>query len=205
MFEIIGKLAANTETSTVANANNDNYLKNQQLILDNKALFMPNGTWVTGEMVDAPRADGFEWGFMALPAIGDGDRYSYTYFEQTWSPKKAANPELADKFMAFLYSDKAAEIFATAGKAEDKGPAVQPIKNASSRLEGENKLFYSIYDNDAAKAVMGAFATTDPVEGVSIADAVFNSINSVVSGDKTLEQWKVGIVDASNKLRGALK
>lgn len=205
VFEIIGKLAANTETSTVANANNDNYLKNQQLILDNKALFMPNGTWVTGEMVDAPRADGFEWGFMALPAIGDGDRYSYTYFEQTWSPKKAANPELADKFMAFLYSDKAAEIFATAGKAEDKGPAVQPIKNASSLLEGENKLFYSIYDNDAAKAVMGAFATTDPVEGVSIADAVFNSINSVVSGDKTLEQWKAGIVDASNKLRGALK
>ncbi len=204
VFEVMAKLASYTEKTTVANANDDNYQKNQQLILDNKALFMPNGTWVTGEMADAPRAEGFQWGFTALPAIGDGDRYSYTFFEQLWSPKKAKNPELADRFMAFLYSDKAAEVFATSGKAEGKGPAVQPIKTASSLLEGENKMFYSIYDS-GAKAAMGAFATTDPVEGVSIADAAFNSFNSVVSGDKTVDQWKAGIIDASNKLRGALK
>ena len=23
---------------------------------------MPNGTWIVGEMADAPRADGFKWG-----------------------------------------------------------------------------------------------------------------------------------------------
>ncbi|MEI3014306.1 MAG: hypothetical protein V8T36_05905 [Ruthenibacterium lactatiformans] len=40
-----------------------------------------------------------------------GDRYRYTFFEQVWSPKEAKNPELADKFIAFLYSDEAAEIF----------------------------------------------------------------------------------------------
>lgn len=67
LFDIVSKLASYTEKTTVANANNESYLKNQQLILDNKALFMPNGTWVVGEMVDVPRADGFAWGFAPSP------------------------------------------------------------------------------------------------------------------------------------------
>ena len=69
VFELIAKLGEYTEATTVANANNDNFTKNQQLILDNKAIFCPNGTWLPGEMADAPRADGFEWGFMAIPAV----------------------------------------------------------------------------------------------------------------------------------------
>lgn len=38
-FDIVAKLATYTEKSVPSNANNDNYLKNQQLILDNKAIF----------------------------------------------------------------------------------------------------------------------------------------------------------------------
>ena len=38
LFETVSKLAPYTEKTTVANANNDNYLKNQQLILDNKEM-----------------------------------------------------------------------------------------------------------------------------------------------------------------------
>lgn len=72
VFELIAKLGTYTEATTVANANNDNFTKNQQLILDNKAIFCPNGTWLPGEMADAPRADGFEWGFMAIPAVNAG-------------------------------------------------------------------------------------------------------------------------------------
>lgn len=72
VFELIAKLGEYTEGTTVANANNDNFTKNQQLILDNKAIFCPNGTWLPGEMADAPRADGFEWGFMAIPAVNAG-------------------------------------------------------------------------------------------------------------------------------------
>ena len=133
-FDIVAKLATYTEPTTVANANNDNYLKNQQLILDNKALFMPNGTWVVGEMADAPRAEGFKWGFTALPAVKE-DAYSFTFFEQSWIPAQAKNKELAQKFMAYLYSDEAAEIFLAAG-------AIQPIEGISDKLEGDNKLFY---------------------------------------------------------------
>lgn len=197
-FDIVAKIASYTEKTTVANANKDNFLKNQQLVLDNKALFMPNGTWVVGEMKDAPRKDGFEWGFTSLPALTEGgDRYSYTFFEQIWSPKEAKNPELADRFMAFLYADKAVDIFAKAG-------AIQPVKGVSDKLEGDNKLFYSIYEN-GAKAAMGGFASTEPVEGVSITKSLFETVDSLVSGDKTKEQWIAAVKEASDKLREALK
>lgn len=198
-FEIVGKLASYTEPSVPSNANNDNYLKNQQLILDNKALFMPNGTWVIGEMRDAPRAEGFAWGFMALPAVKEGgDRYSYTWFEQLWVPAEAQNKEAAKQFVSFVYSDEAAAIFF------NKGGAVQPIVGFANTLEGDNKLFYSIYDT-GAKAALGNFAATEPVEGVNIADSVFGAVNSLVSGDKTLDDYVAAIKADSDKLRDALK
>jgi len=196
-FEIMEKLLSYTEPTTVANANNDNYLKNQQLILDNKALFMPNGTWVVGEMSDAPRAEGFEWGFCALPAAEDEDRFSYTFFEQSWIPKESENKDLAKKFCAFLYSDKAARIFAGSG-------AVQPLKNSADFVSGESKLFYSVYE-DGASAVMGGFAATEALEGVSMGDTLFSSINSVVSKDKSIEKWRSEISAVSEKLRKVKK
>lgn len=198
VFDVIEKLASYTDKSVPSNANNDNYLKNQQLVLDNKALFMPNGNWVIGEMVDAPRADGFEWGFMALPALTEGgDRYSYSFFEQCWIPAGAENIDLAKVFVAFLYSDTAVDIFA-------KSNAIQPVVGLADKLEGDNKTYYSIYDN-GAKAALGAFATTDAVEGVSIADTVFGTVDSLVSGDKTRDEWVEAIKSDSDQLRDALK
>lgn len=198
VLDIIAKLASYTEKSVPSNANNDNFTKNQQLILDNKALFMPNGNWVIGEMADAPRAEGFKWGFTALPAVTEGgDRYSYTYFEQLWIPSEAVNKDAAKQFVAFMYSDVAAEIFAKVG-------AIQPIVGFADKLEGDNKIYYSIYDN-GAKAALGSFAATDPVEGVNFADTVFGTINSLVSGDKTEEQWIEQIKTDSDLLRQALK
>lgn len=198
-FDLIGKLAKYTEPTTVGNANKDNFKKNQQLVLDDKALFMPNGNWIIGEMADAPRADGFKWGFMPLPAMKDGgDRYSYTFFEQMWIPKQAENPDLAKAFLAYMYSDEAAQIFAKAG-------AVQPIEGASKFITNdESKLVYSIYDN-GAKAAMGGFAATDAVEGVSMNDSLFSTIDSVVNGDKTVDQWQTAVEKASDQLRAAMK
>lgn len=197
-FDIVAKLATYTEKSVPSNATNENYLKNQQLILDNKAIFMPNGTWVVGEMADAPRAEGFEWGFTALPAVEKGgDRYSYTWFEQIWIPSGAENKDAAKQFIAYMYSDEAAQIFAESN-------AIQPIVGFAEKLEGDNKLFYSIYDT-GAKAALGSFAATEPVEGVNFSDTVFQTVNSLVSGDKTKEQWIEAIKKDSDILRSALK
>ena len=190
MFEVLGKLAENTEKSTPSNGNNDNFQKNQQLVLDNGALFMPNGNWVIGEMADAPRADGFEWGFMALPAMEEGgDRYSYTFFEQCWVPAGSTNQDLAKAFISYLYSDEAAEIFATVGGA------VQPIAGMTDKLSDDNKVYYSVYDN-GAKAAIGTFATTKPVEGMNFKQIFCFTMDSVVNGNKTVEQWWTDMQDA---------
>lgn len=197
-LDIIAKLGTYTEKTTVANANNDNFTKNQQLILDDKAIFCPNGTWLPGEMKDAPRADGFKWGMTALPALKDGEAgASYTFFEQMWIPKEAKNAELAKEFVAYMYSDEAAQIFAKAG-------AIQPIQGIVDSLTGDNKLFYSIYENGAT-AVLGGFATTKPVEGVNMTDTLFGTVNSIVSGDKNVDEWRAAIIEANNKLNAALE
>lgn len=198
VFDIIEKLASYTESTTPANANDNDFQKNQQLILDDKALFMPNGNWVIGEMAEAPRAEGFEWGFTALPAVTEGgERASYSFFEQVWMPAGAENQDLGKEFIAFLYSDAAAEIFAKSG-------AVQPIQGMTDKLEGDNKLYYSIYDNGAV-AVMDAFAATDAVEGVTTRATFFDPVNSLVTGDKTKEDWVNQIKTDSDALRAALK
>ncbi len=197
-FDIVAKIATYADPTTPANANDDNFTKNQQLILDNKALFMPNGTWIVGEMANAPRAEGFKWGFTALPAVKAGDaRYSYTWFEQAWMPAGAENKDLGKQFIAYLYSDEAASIFAQSG-------AIQPIIGLADKLEGDNKLFYSIYDN-GAKAALGAFAATEAIEGINVRSEWFDPVNSLISGDKTKEEWINGIKAASDKMRAALK
>ncbi len=202
IFNTMAKLATYTEKTTVANANNDNFTKNQQLILDNKALFMPNGNWVIGEMAEAPRKEGFKWGFVPLPAFKEGgDLYSYTFFEQVWSPKESKNQELANQFIAFLYSDKAADIFREKGK----GGAYQPIDGITDKMSDEAKLMYGVYNDGKVKPALGAFATTDPVEGVSMADSLFGTFNSIVSGDKSVDDWRAAVKSASDALRAALK
>lgn len=198
IFDLVGKLADYTEPTTVANANDDNFTKNQQLILDNKAIFCPNGTWLPGEMKAAPRADGFEWGFTAIPAVAkDQKPSSFTFFEQMWIPKKAKDQDLAKEWVAFMYSDKAADIFAKAG-------AAQPIPGIADKLSTENQLFYHVYDNGAATPVMGGFAATEPVEGVSMSDSLFKAVNSVMSKDKTVAQWQSDVESTSDKLRAAM-
>lgn len=203
-FELVGELAKYTHQDTVSQANGEGFTKNQQLILDNKALFVPNGTWLPGEMKEAPRADGFEWGFSALPKVAEsGDAYSYTFFEQMYIPEGAKEVDLAKKFMAYMYSDEAAKII------YEKAGAVQPIVGAEKLMtvEDPNKLYFSVYNN-GAKAAMGGFAAAPPVEGVDLTSGdgiLFGTVNSIVSKDKTVEQWQKDVVEAAAKIKEAIK
>ena len=197
-FDIVEKLASYTNPITPAQANDQDFTQNQQLVLDNKALFMPNGTWIVGEMAEAPRAEGFKWGMTALPAVEEGgDRYSYTWFEQAWIPAGAVNIDAAKQFIAFLYSDTASEIFAASG-------AIQPVLGIADTLEGDNQLFYSIYD-DGAKAAMGNFAAYKSVAGLGTnREEFFDPVNSLVSGTLTRDQWVADWKAASDQMRANL-
>lgn len=202
VLETIAKLKDYIEPSVVANANGDSYKKNQQLVLDNKVLFIPNGTWLPGEMEDAPRAEGFEWGFSAYPAFEKGgDCYSYNYFEQMYIPEEATNKELAEEFMAYIYSDEAVAIVAENAKA------VIPVKGAidiaSKYLDPLQVEMLSVYDN-GAKPVMGGFAATEPVEGLVWNESYVLIVDSIMNGTKTVEDWQKELTSASDKLRAAI-
>ncbi|SNT53416.1 carbohydrate ABC transporter substrate-binding protein [Actinacidiphila glaucinigra] len=197
VLDITTKLLGYAEKSTVGYANEQDFTKNQQSILDNKALFMPNGTWITGEMADAPRSDGFEWGLTPLPSVNEGGtRYLTTSVESVWVPSAAKNKDEAQKFIAFLYSDEAAKIFATSN-------AIQPVKGLSDSLTGESTEFYSLYDDTSVSALVGGFASTNPVEGVDIKSTLFDTANSIISGDTTEAKWQAALDEASEKLRQA--
>lgn len=195
VLDVIAKLATYTEPSTTENANDIDFSKNQQLVIDGKALFCPNGTWLPGEMADST-PEGFVWGMTAVPAVSaDQNPTSFTFLEQIWSPEGAKNTAGADAFIAFMYSDTAIDIFAKYG-------AVQPVAGIADKLEGDNKTFYSIYDNGAT-AVMGGFvATTDA--GVTPADAYFTPVNQLVAGNITVDEWLAGIKDANTALGAAV-
>ncbi len=194
-FDIVSKLATYTAKVTPAQANETDFSQNQQLILDNKALFCPNGTWLPGEMADAPRADGFKWGMAALPAAkAGGAGASYAFLEQIWMPSGAANQDAGRQFIAFMYSDKAADIFL-------KGGAVQPINGINAKLDGDNKMFYSVYDS-GANPVVGIFSAYSSVAGLGTnREEFFDPINGIISGSTTTEQWIARFKEASDLMR----
>ena len=197
-FNALGELLKNVEPSTVANANPQSFTKNQQLLLDNKALFMPNGTWVVGEMKDAPRADGFKWAMNAAPAIEKGGkRFVYSFFEHIWVPEAATNKKEAKEFLSFLYSDKAAAIFA-------KHNAAQPIQGVTSKLPAELQSLYKVVD-EVDGVINGNFIATKPVEGVNMKETLYGQIDSVASGQKSVADWQKSVEEVSQKLGAAVE
>lgn len=200
-FDIMGRLAGYVHKDVVGNANPQNFAKNQQLVLDDKALFMPNGTWIVGEMAEAPRAEGFKWGQMSLPVVKEGDKSNVlTFIENAWIPADAKNPELGKEFMAFMYSDKAAEIFAKYG-------AAQPIQGVTSMFPetdkdgnpNENIVLFSVLDN--ATAVMANFTGDTTANGQNLKTVTCETFNSVVNGEKTVDQWKAECIEVVENLQ----
>ena len=198
LLSILDKLATYTHPSTPAQANNQDFTKNQQMPMNGSALFMPNGTWITGEMADyaATLGDTFAWGMTAVPAAGNAP-CSFCWIEQAWIPAAAEHIAEAEQFVAFLYSDKAASIFASAG-------AAQPVVGIADGMEGEQKMFYSIYDTGATSA-MGGFAAFSEIPGVDVSGTFFAPIDSLVAGTITIDEYAELVITnsaqmAANKL-----
>lgn len=200
-FELVGKIAEYTHENTVAQANGEGFQKNQLLVMENEALFVPNGTWLPGEMAGALE-DGlegnvdpnFEWGLAPIPASDLGDKYSSTFTEEAFIPAGAKNVDNAKLFLSFMYTDKAAKLF------YDNGGAVQPIVGSDSIIpkDDDNQIYYGIY-NDGVKSNTVGFAAADKVEGVVLGDVLYENVNAVVNGDKTVDAWYAEVLDAIAK------
>src|SRR5690625_5355440 len=107
---------------------------------------------------------------MPIQAFGDqGDRYSFTFFEQIWIPSEADNIEAAKEFIAYMYSDEAAETFLEAG-------AVQPIEGIVDQLDEEKELYYSIYEDEVLLQALGPFASIILVPVANLIEELYKKI-----------------------------
>ncbi|MGP1433555.1 MAG: carbohydrate ABC transporter substrate-binding protein [Catonella sp.] len=210
VIDTVAKLASKdyTWSDTVANANADGgFKKNQQAVIDGKALFMPNGNWVIGEMADSTPKD-FHWAMMAQPKFSaDQKTHVYTYTEQIWIPKDAANMDLAKQFIKFMYSDKVVELMLAnksvnkETKEETPAPIISPVKGASDKIEaGPVKDSYTLTSADGTEAVAGTWATTKAINGFDMGATVYGAIDSLNTGELTAETYQSQLVEAWAKL-----
>ena len=215
VLDTVAKLAGKdyTQEDTVSNANADGGFKiNQQNVIDGKALFMPNGNWVIAEMAPSTPED-YEWGMMGVPKWSEDESQSvYTFTEQMWVPADASNMDLAKEFVKFMYSDEVVDICLN-NKTTDKEsgkesatPVVVPVKGAADKLpEGVTKDCYAAATADDVVAVTGKWATTAPIEGLDMAKAVYGPIESINTGDMTVEEWQKQLVETWEKCAEALE
>ena len=209
VLDTVAKLVGKdyTQEDTVSNANADGGFKiNQQNVIDGKALFMPNGNWVIGEMAASTPED-YEWGMMGVPKWSEDESQSvYTFTEQMWVPADAPNMDLAKEFVKFMYSDEVVDICLNnkttdkeSGKESDT-PVVVPVKGAADKLpDGVTKDCYAAATADDVVAVTGKWATTAPIEGLDMAKAVYGPIESINTGDMTVDEWQKQLVETWEK------
>ena len=80
--------------------------------------------------------------------------------------------------------------------------AVNPAKDKDgNEIDNQKKLFYQIYDNGAKSCTVG-FKSVDAIEGVDLTSAegiLYGTVNSVVTGDKTVDEWYNAVIDAVKK------
>ena len=215
VLDTVAKLVGKdyTQEDTVSNANADGGFKiNQQNVIDGKALFMPNGNWVIAEMAPSTPED-YEWGMMGVPKWSEDESQSvYTFTEQMWVPADAPNMDLAKEFVKFMYSDEVVDICLNnkttdkeSGKESDT-PVVVPVKGAADKLpDGVTKDCYAAATADDVVAVTGKWATTAPIEGLDMAKAVYGPIESINTGDMTVDEWQKQLVETWEKCADALE
>lgn len=177
-----------------------NHTQSQTDMMMNKALFIPNGNWMEGEMKDSPRADGFEFGLCPAPVLKEGDeQYVMTSVEQFSIPAAAKNPELAKEFLRFLYTEESSKLFA------EKANGIYALKNATEWSKGiVTEGVYSMNDiyNNATSMVFGWDAMPEG-SMIDIQVPVFNAISDVMNGAMTGQEWADGVEAAFAEINSA--
>lgn len=163
-----------------------NHTQAQTEFMQGKALFITNGNWFESEMKDAPREEGFQFGFMGIPSFKqDGKPLAQASFEQMYIPAKAKNPELAKEFLKYLFTDKSIQLNG------EKAKSVMPVKGAVDMV----KPYISADTYNVFKAVEGGIT---PVTGAHapfpqgakfIRKDIFSPVISVLSKQMTVEEW----------------
>ncbi|ACT00430.1 carbohydrate ABC transporter substrate-binding protein [Paenibacillus sp. JDR-2] len=164
-----------------------NHTQSQTAFLQGKAMFIPNGTWFEDEMKDAPREDGFKFGYLGVPAFtADKQVSALTSVETMVIPAKAKNPELAKEFLKYIYTEKAIKLNG------EKAKAVMAVKGAPDLVkEYISETTYNVYKaaDDGMVAVNGTFKPVAKGSKYNPSDEVYKPISSIMSKQMTLDQY----------------
>ncbi|GIP39820.1 carbohydrate ABC transporter, N-acetylglucosamine/diacetylchitobiose-binding protein [Paenibacillus sp. J31TS4] len=178
-----------------------NHTQAQTEFLKGKALFITNGNWFEGEMKDAPREEGFQYGFMAPPVFAKGEqKYTMTGFESMYIPKKSKNPDLAKEFIKYMYKEDNVKL------NSEKSTGIVAVKNGAEYAK--EFVPKSVYDSvkifdQGVKPLNFQWKVTPKTE-VKIQEEVFQPISSVMNKNMTVDQWVERVEKAFGKLRDVL-
>ena len=172
-----------------------NHTQSQTDQMNNKALFIPNGTWMEPEMEDVPRAEGYRFGLTPPPVFNAGDtRYIMSSVEQFSIPAGAANPELAKLFLRFLYTDEVIAMYARlSGAVMATNNALELTKDYLS--EGTYGMF-GAYSEPGAAAIIVGFDAIPEGSLINPGDEIFEPLADVMTGRMTALQWAENIDQA---------
>jgi len=178
---------ANTDNMLMKGTVALNHTQAQTAFMQGKAMFIPNGTWFEDEMKDAPREDGFQFGFLGVPGFKEGDPVkAMTNVEQIVIPKKAKNPELAKAFLKYLYTDESVKLNA------EKSKAVMAVKGAPDLAKPYiPETTYNVYKavDSGMVAVSGSFKSVAKGSKYNPSDEVYKPISSIMNKQLTLDQY----------------
>ncbi|MDP4098147.1 carbohydrate ABC transporter substrate-binding protein [Paenibacillus sp. P96] len=164
-----------------------NHTQAQTAFMQGQAMFIPNGTWFEDEMKDAPREDGFQFGFLGVPAFKSGDPVlALTNVEQMVIPAKAKNPELAKEFLKYVYTDKSVQLNA------EKSKAVMAVKGAPDLAKSSlSETTYNVYKavDNGMMAVAGTFKPVAKGSKYNPSEEVYSPISSLMNKQMTLEEY----------------
>ena len=176
-----------------------NHTQSQTDMMLGKALFIPNGTWMEGEMADAPRESGFEFGLMPPPTLSGGqDHYVLSSYDQIQIPRQAKNPELARQFLRFLYTRESIISFARNANGT--------IAVTDAREISRNYLSSGVYGMFSAyetgKFMLMNFETLPQGSRVNVSAVVFDdNMGPLITGRLTPDAYINRVEEAFAQIR----
>jgi N-acetylglucosamine transport system substrate-binding protein len=163
-----------------------NHTQSQTEMMKGNAMFIVNGPWMEGEMKDAPREEGFTFGFAGFPGFKAGDpTYCQTGIETFMIPSKAKNAALAKEFLRYLYTTKSIKLNA------EKANGVFAVVGAADLVKDKlSESTYNFYKGaESMIQVTGHWGVLPKSSKLNIADEVNNPITSLMNGQMTIDQY----------------
>lgn len=174
------------------------HTQSQTAFMQGKAMFIPNGNWFEGEMEEAPREDGFEFGFLGIPTFNANDPLlALNSMEQMYIPRGAANPELAKEFLRFMYAEENVKLNGELTKAS---MAVVGAADLVSEYLSEST--YNVFKavESGMYSMSGNFAPVPAGVNVDPREVLFDQVASIMNKEMTVQEWADKMYDVYSKV-----